>query len=376
MAPHPDALAPAPLDPAGHGVPLKHNLPDRSGGTRAATSRAPDLGLLGQKIVLAGMSNMTAALFTNPFDLIKVRQQLQLKTLTSSGQTSTKSTNWFRTLVNMVRAEGIGSVYKGLSASMLREASYRCAALAFGFSVIWLTLPSLTNSGIRMGGYDLVKSSFISSFPLSDPNGFGTKLAAGMVSGMIGAAVANPADLVHRTLFPFLSLSVLIQLLSTQLKVRMQSLSATGTLRDHASTIINTQGVRGFYRAVLPTTLRAGILTASQLGCYDHTKHVLKTDFPNTFREGMPTHLVASAIAGFCCSAASNPIDVVKVRLMSDKTSQYRNAVHCAAMLLKDEGPRAFYKGFTMCFLRLWPHSIVSLLVFEQLRRGLGMAPI
>ncbi|GAA5913436.1 hypothetical protein JCM5296_003632 [Sporobolomyces johnsonii] len=334
MAPHPDDLAPAPLDPAGHAVPLKHNLPDRSAGTRAATSGAPDLGLLGQKIVLAGLSNMTAALFTNPFDLIKVRQQLQLKTLTSSGETSTKSTNWFRTLVNMVRAEGVGSVYKGLSASMLREASY---------------------SGIRMGGYDLVKASFISFFPLSDPNGFGTKLAAGMVSGMIGAAVANPADL---------------------LKVRMQSLSATGTLRDHASTIINTHGVRGLYRAVWPTTLRAGILTSSQLGCYDHTKHVLKTDFPNTFREGMPTHLVASAIAGFCCSAASNPIDVVKVRLMSDKTGQYRNAVQCAAMLLKDEGPRAFYKGFTMCFLRLWPHSIVSLLVFEQLRRGLGMAPI
>jgi len=85
---------------------------------------------------------------------------------------------------------------------------------------------------------------------------------------------------------------------------------------------------------------------------------------------------------------------------MSDKTGRYSNALQCAALILKDEGeykllcrcstaprklisrvaklsgPMAFYKGFTMCFLRLWPHSIVSLLVFEQLRRGLGMAPI
>lgn len=82
---------------------------------------------------------------------------------------------------------------------------------------------------------------------------------------------------------------------------------------------------------------------------------------------------------------------------MSDKIGKYSNAFQCAALILKDEGklsflisrvrpeadlertfpgPRAFYKGFTMCFLRLWPHSIVSLLVFEQLRRNLGLAPI
>ncbi|GAA5843812.1 hypothetical protein JCM5353_002512, partial [Sporobolomyces roseus] len=64
------------------------------------------------------------------------------------------------------------------------------------------------------------------------------------------------------------------------------------------------------------------------------------------------------------------------VRIMSDKIGKYSNAFQCAALILKDEGPRAFYKGFTMCFLRLWPHSIVSLLVFEQLRRNLGLAPI
>jgi hypothetical protein len=107
----------------------------------------------------------------------------------------------------------------------------------------------------------------------------------------------------------------------------------------------------------------------------------LKTDFPSTFKEGFQTHLVASAIAGFCCSAASNPVDVIKVRLpffplsffpllfllllpsfplalfpppfpftdpydldspqvrmMTDKTGQFSNAFQCAALLLKNEG--------------------------------------
>ncbi|GJN88142.1 hypothetical protein Rhopal_001098-T1 [Rhodotorula paludigena] len=257
-----------------------------------------------------------------------------LKSQSADGLTTTRSTNAFRTLVSMVREEGPASIYKGLSGSLLREATY---------------------SGIRMGGYDLVKTTIVKVVPLADPNGFGTKLAGGMASGMIGAAVANPADL---------------------LKVRLQAPAATGSLRQHVVQIAQNEGIKGFYKAVGPTIVRAGVLTSTQLGCYDHIKHTLKKDFPGTFNEGIRTHVAASGIAGFCCSAASNPIDVIKVRMMTDKTGQYRNALHCAALLLKNEGPLAYYKGFSMCFWRLWPHSLLSLVVFEQLRKGFGMAAI
>lgn len=47
-----------------------------------------------------------------------------------------------------------------------------------------------------MGGYDLAKKTWCSIFPFVNPEGFGAKLGAGMTSGMIGAAIANPADLV------------------------------------------------------------------------------------------------------------------------------------------------------------------------------------
>ncbi|BGP68040.1 hypothetical protein NBRC10513v2_001367 [Rhodotorula toruloides] len=246
MAPHFDALAPAPLDPGGHELHRRQpsssaSSPSTSSPAATTTNARPNEGgLLGRKIVLAGLSNQlrgggveqTAALFTNPADLIKVRQQLELKSLSQSGSSTTRSTNALRTLVKMVRAEGIMSIYKGLSGSLLREAFY---------------------SGIRMGGYDLVKASIIKTFPLADPNGFGTKLAAGMASGIVGAAVANPADL---------------------LKVRMQAPSAHGTLRQHAYQIYSANGLKGMYKAVGPTTFRAGILTSCQLGCYDHAKHV------------------------------------------------------------------------------------------------------
>lgn len=53
----------------------------------------------------------------------------------------------------------------------------------------------------------------------------------------------------------------------------MQTLGASGTLRSHAIAIVQTKGVKGMYRAVVPTMIRAGILTSSQLGVYDHAKH-------------------------------------------------------------------------------------------------------
>ncbi|BGP37543.1 hypothetical protein JCM10450v2_001458 [Rhodotorula kratochvilovae] len=339
MAPHPDSLAPAPLDPPGLPLSARPPPPPERRTEPDTVAHSPGGGsdalLLLKKIGLAGASNMTAAMVTNPADLIKVRQQLERRLPTSDPTfPRPRTTNALRTLTSMVRAEGLGSIYKGLSGSLLRESSY---------------------SGIRMGGYDLVKGTLVKFAPVADPNGFGTKLAAGMASGMVGAAVANPADL---------------------LKVRLQAPSATGTLRDHASNIYRAHGIKGFYKALFPTTVRAGILTAAQLGTYDHFKHLLKKDFPQHFQEGIRTHLVASGIAGFCCSAASNPVDVVKVRVMNDRTGQYRGAIHCAALLLKNEGPLAFYKGFSMCFWRLWPHSLVSLVVFEQLRKAVGMTAI
>lgn len=132
----------------------------------------------------------------------------------------------------MIKSEGVLSPYKGLSASLIREGSY---------------------SGIRMGSYDFSKAQILHLFPWADKDGFGTKLTAGMLSGMLGAVISNPADLI---------------------KVRMQSMGARGTLRDHVGGILRENGLRGLYRGLGPTTIRAGILTSSQLGVYDEAKHL------------------------------------------------------------------------------------------------------
>ncbi|SCV72375.1 BQ2448_3912 [Microbotryum intermedium] len=208
-----------------------------------SAAQASHSSILAQKIVLAGVSNMASSF------VVKVRQQLQPDRTT---------TIWATTMRIMFGTEGPLSLYKGLSASMLREMTY---------------------SGLRMGAYDSCKAAVLVVLPWAEEGTFATKLTAGMASGMLGAA----------------------------LKVRMQSQGATGTLRWHVRDIVGSRGVTGLYRAIAPTVLRAGILTASQLGTYDHAKHTLMNDFPDTFREGFRTHFIASGVAGFTCSIVSSP---------------------------------------------------------------------
>lgn len=48
-----------------------------------------------------------------------------------------------------------------------------------------------------MGAYDLCKTATLRVNPFAEEGSFSTKLTAGMASGIIGAAIANPADLVR-----------------------------------------------------------------------------------------------------------------------------------------------------------------------------------
>jgi len=94
------------------------------------------------------------------------------------------------------------------------------------------------------------------------------------------------------------------------------------------------------------------------------------------WQEGLRLHLAASLFAGLFCSITSNPVDVVKVRIMNDKTRQYRGIGHCVRTILANEGPTAFYKGFLMCWARLGSHTVITYLIFERLRGLAGVRPM
>lgn len=247
----------------------------------------------------------------------------------------------------MARSEGAMSLMNGLTASMLREIIY---------------------SGIRMGTYEYFKDSIyrVTSSSISGDS-LTLKVLAATVAATLGSAIANPTDLV---------------------KVRMQAYYPQGSpyrntrhafqtvwhegARGETSSIVRS--VRTLYRGADATTVRGVVLSVSQICSYDQIKQTLKRR--GVMKEGLPLHFTASMFAGFICSVTSNPVDVVKVRVMNDKERQFKGISDCVRTILRKEGPLAFYKGFGMCWARLGTHTILSFVAFERLRSLFGIAPM
>jgi hypothetical protein len=69
-----------------------------------------------------GIACMVAAFVTHPIDSIKVRLQLQGELIKSN--TPTKYLGLFRGIQTIINEEGIRGLYRGLNASLLREATF------------------------------------------------------------------------------------------------------------------------------------------------------------------------------------------------------------------------------------------------------------
>jgi hypothetical protein len=77
-------------------------------------------------------------------------------------------------------------------------------------------------------------------------------------------------------------------------------------------------------------------------------------------------------VAGFVATVLTSPVDVAKTRIMNQKPKpdgslEYRGLFECLYKTTRTEGFFGLYKGFTPNFLRLAPHTILMLMIYEQL---------
>ena len=68
------------------------------------------------------------------------------------------------------------------------------------------------------------------------------------------------------------------------------------------------------------------------------------------------------------------PFDVVSTRLYNQGTDtqgrglNYRGVTDCFQKMLQTEGVLGFYKGVGASFFRLGPHTVLSLVLWDQIR--------
>ena len=76
-------------------------------------------------------------------------------------------------------------------------------------------------------------------------------------------------------------------------------------------------------------------------------------------------------MAGFMAAVASNPADVTKTRYMNQSSKAqgaHISAISTSTSIWKNEGIRAFYRGFWPNFARLTPWNIAFFMSLEQYR--------
>jgi dicarboxylate transporter 10 len=228
------------------------------------------------------------------------------------------------------------------------RAVFRCWGADF-LSFLQLTaslLRQLTYSTTRFGVYERLKEAI--SENRAKPS-FPQLVAISSASGFLGGIAGNPADVLN---------------------VRMQHDAALPAAErrnyknaiDGLARMVREEGAASLWRGVWPNSMRAALMTASQLASYDSFKQILLTY--GSFGDNTTTHFTASLMAGFVATTICSPVDVIKTRVMSATETQ--SLAKLLADTYRNEGPGWMFRGWVPSFIRLGPHTIATFIFLEQ----------
>mmetsp|Transcript_40127 Transcript_40127/g.93202 ORF Transcript_40127/g.93202 Transcript_40127/m.93202 type:complete len:328 (-) Transcript_40127:135-1118(-) len=285
-------------------------------------------------LVYGGLASATAEAMTMPFDVLKVRMQLQGE----CGYCQPEYRSTFDAARKIARSEGPSAFFKGLKPAVLRQLTY--GSLRFGLYVQCKELYG-------------VPANSMEAVPLR-------KVLAAVTAGGAAAFACSPVDLV---------------------KVRMQAhgmpghapLPAYRGIAHAFASVARQEGFLGLYKGVGPSSLRAAAVAAAEMASYDEVKlTVLRRQW---LADGAPLHIASGILSGLIASAASSPFDVVKSRLMSQPFDErgvglhYTGMVDCFAKSWRAEGIRFAFKGFLPICLNKCPTVVLLFLLYEQFQR-------
>jgi len=248
-------------------------------------------------IVAGGITGGIEICITYPTEYIKTQLQLDEKAGKYKGIADCAK--------QTVRQNGIRGLYRGLS------------VLVYG---------SIPKSAVRFGSFEQFKKSMVDEKGNLSP---GSRLLCGLGAGVSEAIFAvTPMETVK------------VKFIADQRSANPQYKGFFHGLR----TIVAAEGISGTYKGLTATMMKQGSNQAIRFYVMETLKDWYRGGDPN----GKVPKLIVGLFGGFAgaCSVLGNtPLDVVKTRMQSLDASKYKNTFDCAKQIMKNEGPRAFYKG-------------------------------
>nr|CDS29245.1 mitochondrial 2 oxoglutarate:malate carrier [Hymenolepis microstoma] len=282
------------------------------------------------KFVLGGSAGMMATCVVQPLDLVKTRMQIS-----GEGGAARVYNNTFHAISSIVRQEGAQKLYTGLSAGLLRQATYTTARL-----------------GIYTSLFEYVSNQSKSGAPPS----FVAKLGIGLTAGVLGAFVGTPTE-------------VCLIRMTADGRLPIADRRNYRNVFNALYRIFKEEGLLALWRGAVPTMGRAAVVNVAQLVSYSQFKQIILEN--NLMRDGFSVHLTASMCSALITTIASLPVDIAKTRIQNMRTingrPEYSGIFDVLRLTVKSEGVLALWKGFTPYLFRIGPHTVLTFIILEQL---------
>ncbi|XP_030564154.1 mitochondrial 2-oxoglutarate/malate carrier protein [Drosophila novamexicana] len=283
----------------------------------------------GMKYLIGGASGMGATLCVQPLDLVKNRMQIA-----GAGSGKKEFRNSFHCIQTVISREGPLALYQGLSAALLRQATYTTG---------------------RLGVYTYLNEEYRSRTN-RDPNVLAS-MAMGTIAGACGAFIGTPAEVA------------LIRMTSDG-RLPLEERRNYKNVGNALARITREEGLTALWRGCLPTVGRAMVVNMTQLASYSQFKSYFRTG-PLQMDEGIKLHFFASMLSGLLTTITSMPLDIAKTRIQNmklvDGKPEYKGTMDVLLRVARHEGIFSLWKGFTPYYFRLGPHTVLTFILMEQL---------
>jgi len=259
----------------------------------------------------------------HPFDVVKSRLQSM----------EGKAPNPFRVVADVAKNEGVGALYNGLSAGIMRQCTYTC---------------------MRVGLFNNMRELWKDS-----PELYKGKVASGIYAGALGSGLVCPVE---------------VSLVRMQVdgKLPLEQRRNYKHVFDAIYRIMSEEGIRAGWTGVGPTMSRAIVITVTQLGTNEEVKERLSKDYG---MKGFQLVATSAIIASVVVCVASNPLDTAKVRMQQQKPDPvtgekpYPNMPTTIMKMVKNEGPLSLWKGLFPWYIRGGGHTIFLFLFLEEYKK-------
>jgi len=179
---------------------------------------------------------------------------------------------------------------------------------------------------------------------------FAQNFVSGGVAGVASRTITSPLDVVK----------ILAQVGTKD--------SQQGFLKTF-SNVYNNEGIKAFWKGNGIACVRLFPYNACQFASFNYLKVALAD--PETGKLSAMNAMMAGSLGGIGATVVTYPTDMMKTRLTvahADPTkAKYHGMVDCFRVILREEGPLAFYKGMSTSVIGVIPFAGGTFMSYEIL---------